>query len=80
MRTIARTLFALLASLALLPLGCSGGTGTVSGKVYFNDQPLPWAPSSSRTPTARAIKPPTSSRTALTRSRGCRPGWPRSRS
>jgi hypothetical protein len=41
MTTISRTGFGLLAGLALLPLGCGGGTGTVTGKVLFNDQPLP---------------------------------------
>ncbi|HEX5270280.1 MAG TPA: hypothetical protein VFW33_07335, partial [Gemmataceae bacterium] len=41
MRTVLRTAFALLVgSLALGPLGCGWGTGTVSGKVTYNDQPL----------------------------------------
>src|SRR5437016_6252132 len=31
----------LLAALALAPLGCGGGTGTVTGKVTYNGEPLP---------------------------------------
>ncbi len=46
MRTASRTWVArilaggLLAGLALLPIGCGGGTGTVTGKVTFDGKPL----------------------------------------
>jgi hypothetical protein len=39
MNAFARVAGGLLVGLALLSAGC-GGTGTVSGKVYYNDQPL----------------------------------------
>jgi hypothetical protein len=36
-----RVAAALVAGLALAPLGCGGGTGTVTGKVTYNGEPLP---------------------------------------